>query len=121
MSLGNKKLQPICHFTFAKLCLPASWLEHFYLGGNCALNCGRNGVDGLHDFARDFDIGKFQPEIFLQGDHQLQGINRIQPQTVRPNKGWSSPISVALILSMQFSTTIFLIRALSSVESFIEK
>ncbi len=21
------------HFTFAKLCLPASWLEHFYLGG----------------------------------------------------------------------------------------
>jgi hypothetical protein len=59
-------------------------VEIFLFGkGIVFLNCCSDGVYGLHDYACDFYIGKFKAEIFLQGDHQLQRINRIQSQTVR--------------------------------------
>ena len=46
------------------------------------LNCCSDGIDGLHDFARDFGIRNFQSEVFFQGDDQLQGVNRIQSEAM---------------------------------------
>ena len=44
--------------------------------------CG-NGVDSLHHFPGNFNVGKFQAVILFQGDYQLQRINRIESQTMR--------------------------------------